>query len=270
MHQLHTFINVMELSKIHNIRCEIGMGEIPAESIDIILTSPPYGGLRRYNGFVWDFHTVARECFRVLKQGGVLCWNTGDEIIDGVAQLWPERQVIGLSDAGFSLWDRITWEKHGVPCPTPKRYYNVTETVYVFSKGKPKTLNLIEDRVNISAGRKETTHKRTNREWRERSQRPQYVTAPIGRRTNVWRYPTARNETNHPAVMNLRLAYDLIVSYTNEDDIVLDPFAGSGTTFAAAERLRRRWIGFEISLDYIDAANRRLSGLMCNLFSDCV
>lgn len=260
----------MELFKIHNQKCEIGMANMPDDSIDCIVTSPPYGRLRQYNGFEWDFQTVASEAFRVLKPGGVMCWNTGDEIIDGVAQLYPERQVIGLSDVGFLLWDRIIWEKHGVPCPTPKRYYNVTETVYIFSKGKPKTLNLIEDRVNISAGREETTHKRTNREWRVRSQRPKYITQPLGRRTNVWRYPVSRNETNHPAVMNLNLAYDLIFSYTNEKEIVLDPFAGSGTTFAAAERLRRRWIGFEISTEYIEAANKRLSGLMFNLFSDCV
>jgi DNA modification methylase len=142
--------------------------------------------------------------------------------------------------------------------------------VYVFAKGKPKSLNLIEDRVNISAGKKETTHKKTNREWRERSSRPRYVTQEVGRRTNVWRYPTDRNGTNHPAVMNLRLAYDLIASYTNEHDIVLDPFAGSGTTFAAAERLRRRWIGFEISPDYIEAANRRLADVTYNLFSPFV
>lgn len=260
---------MLQLNYIHHIRCEEGMKQLPDACIDCIVTSPPYGGLRRYNGFEWDFNTVATEMFRVLKPGGMLCWNTGDETINGQAQLWPERQAIGLVDAGLWLWDRITWEKHGVPCPTPKRYYNVTETVFVFSNGHPKVLNLIEDRVNTSAGRKETTHKRTSREHRVRSNRPQYVTKETGRRTNVWRFATDRNETNHPAVMNLNLAHDLIASYTDEHDIVLDPFAGSGTTFVAAEYIRRRWIGFEISEDYIKAANQRLLKHTFNLFSHC-
>ena len=195
---------MLSLNTIHNIRCEIGLSQLPDECIDCFITSPPYGGLRQYNGFEWDFETVATEMYRVLRTGGVICWNTGDEIINGVAQLYPERQKIHFADLGLIAWDTIYWKKHGVPCPTPKRYYNVIEQVFILSKGKPKTLNLIEDRINISAGRKETTHKRTNREYRKRSNRPAYLTAPIGRRTNVWEYPTSKNEANHPAVMNLR------------------------------------------------------------------
>jgi len=258
---------MLQINTIHNMKCEIGLLKLPNESIDCFVTSPPYGGLRRYNGFEWDFETVASEMFRTLKPGGVICWNTGDQIIAGQAQLFPERQKIHFVEMGLLAWDTIFWKKHGVPCPTPNRYYSVIEQVFVFSKGKPKSLNLICDRVNISAGSRETTIKRSAREFRERSTRKPYVTQEKGRRTNVWEYSTMPNETNHPAVMNLRLAYDLIQSYTDEHDLVCDPFAGSGTTFAAAERLCRSWIGFEVSSDYVAAANRRLLDLKFNLFS---
>ncbi len=258
---------MIALNTIHHLRCEFGLAQLQDESVDCFVTSPPYGGLRRYNGFEWDFETVAAEMFRTLKPGGVICWNTGDQIIDGVAQLYPERQKIHFSEIGLLVWDTIFWKKHGVPCPTPNRYYSVIEPVFVLSKGKPNMLCLISDRVNISAGRRETTHNRTAREYRERSTRKPYITAETGRRTNVWEYPTLPNETNHPAVMNLRLAYDLIQSYTVENEVVCDPFAGSGTTFAAAARLNRRWIGFEISEEYVAAANRRLTDITNNLFS---
>lgn len=247
--------------------CEEGLSLLPDACVDLFVTSPPYGGLRDYDGFEWDFYEVSKQIYRVLKPGGVLCWNTGDEIIKGVSMLYPERQCVHFADMGLILWDRITWEKHGVPSPTSKRYYNVTEPIYVFSKGEPKCLNLIEDRRNISAGRKEITHKRNSREHRERSNRPIYYTKEFGRRTNLWYYPNEQNSSGHPAVMNSRLAYDLVRTYSNEGDLVCDPFAGSGTTVFVCEKLNREWIAFEISLKYSSEIQSRLNKFKHNLFA---
>lgn len=166
-----------------------------------------------------------------------------------------------VDHCGLLAWDNITWVKHGVPSPTPYRYYNTVEPVFVFSKGRPNTLNLLEDRVNLSAGRKEISHKRNSRDFRARSAKPTYITAEKGRRTCVWQYPNEQNTTNHPAVMNYRLALDLVLSYSNEGDVVCDPFTGSGTTLLAAQELGRKWVGFEISEEYIRAAYRRMTNL---------
>ena len=253
-------------SKIQNIRCEIGLENVPDSAIDLVVTSPPYGGLRKYNGFEWDFEQVADLLFLKVKQGGVVCWNTDDQIINGKSLLLPERQLLYFCDNGFRLWDTIFWQKHGVPCPTPKRYYKTVERVFVLSKGEPNTFNPICDRLNISEGRKEITYKRQSRTHRERSNKPTYITDLYGRRTNVWTYVPLTNPTNHPAVMPELLAGDLIKSYSNEGDLICDPFMGSGTTAVAAEKLNRKWFGFEVSKEYHTTANNRLNQVSSLVF----
>lgn len=247
------------LNKIYNLPCEIGLENVPDSMIDLVVTSPPYGGLRKYNGFKWDFYQVADLLYLKIKEGGIICWNTDDQIINGQSLLLPERQLLYFCENGFRLWDTIYWEKHGVPCPTPKRYYKTMERIFVLSKGNPKALNLICDRVNISAGRNEITYKRQSRTHRERSNKPNYITASHGRRTNVWKYTPMKNFTNHPAVMHELLAGDLVKSYSNEGDIICDPFMGSGTTAIVAQKLKRNWFGFECSEEYVNIANARIN-----------
>lgn len=254
------------LNKIQNINCQDGLPKIQDLSIDLVVTSPPYGGLRKYEGFDWDFEDVADLLFLKVKNGGVVCWNTDDQIVNGKSLLIPERQLLYFCSIGFQLWDTIFWHKHGVPCPTPKRYYKAVERVFILSKGEPSTLNLLSDRPNASAGRREITHKRQSRTHRERASKPIYTTQDFGRRTNVWTYVPMPNTTNHPAVMPEMLAGDLIRSYSNEGDLILDPFMGSGTTAVAAEKLNRKWLGFEISKKYVESAERRIS-LISPLFS---
>ena len=249
------------IGKIINAPAEEGLLLLPDNSIDLFLTSPPYGDLRTYNGFSWDFETIAALIYKKLKTGGVLCWNIDDQTKNGKALLLPERQLIHFCDNGFILYDTIYWQKHGVPCPTPNRYYKAIERIFILSKGKPKTLNLICDRINASAGRKEITHKRQSRTHRERSNKPSYITELYGRRTNVWTYVPMPNETNHPAIMPELLAADLVKSYSNEGDWVCDPHAGSGTTCVVSEKLNRKWTAFDCSAEYVKSAQQRVKNI---------
>lgn len=257
----------MQSSFIKNINCIQGLSELPDGYIDLFLTSPPYGGLRKYHGFSWDFEATAKLVFEKAKQGAVVCWNTGDEVRDGVPCLYPERQLLYFADLGFLLWETIYWVKHGIPSPTPGRYYNVAERIYILSKGKPKTFNPISDRKNVSQGRVQKGMTRTSAEERTRSGKREFITQSYGRRTNVWAYGPQQNHTGHPAKMPEKLAADLIISYSNPGDIVCDPFSGSGTTCIAAQKLDRQGIGFEISPEYAVKSQMALMQLQTDIFS---
>lgn len=252
----------MEFNKIYNMDCVAGMQMLPDNSIDLTVTSPPYDNLRTYNGFTWDFEATARELYRITKQGGVVVWIVADATIKGSETGSSFKQALFFKDCGFNLHDTMIWDKGGVTFPCPLRYHNCFEYMFVFSKGKPSVVNLIEDRANIYGG---TTIHGTDRQ-------PSGATTPqsgngkrrvkeIGARFNVWRMPPCRSNTErtgHPAQFPETLARDHIISWSNEDDIVLDPFMGSGTTAVACVKLNRRYIGFEISSQYIDIAKARL------------
>ena len=129
--------------------------------------------------------------------------------------------------------------------PTSTRYSQVFEYMFVFSKGKP-TARLLCDKPNKCAGMTSFDGKIPPV--------PDY--SP---RENIWEYVTSFNDvTGHPAPFPEQLAKDHILSWSAEGDLVYDPFMGSGTTAKAAHQLKRRWIGSEISSEYVELANKRL------------
>jgi DNA modification methylase len=112
---------------------------IDAESIDLTVTSPPYDNLRTYNGFTFDFETIARELYRVTKPGGVVVWVVGDATVKGSETGTSFRQALFFKDVcGFNLHDTMIWAKPN-PVPTQStRYQASTEYMFVLSKGAPK------------------------------------------------------------------------------------------------------------------------------------
>jgi len=242
--------------------CEEGLKLLANESVDLIVTSPPYDDLRTYNGFSWDFEIVANELWRIIKQGGVIVWVVGDQTINGSESGTSFRQALRFQEIGFNIHDTMIWSKPGFNSvgDIQTRYPQTFEFMFVFSKGKPKTVNLIRDKPNKWAGHKRTGTKRKSdgsfkkisnfgKEWEKN-----------GYRYNVWEINSVRqNEDNgHPAPFPEKLALDHITSWSNDGDIVLDPFMGSGTTAKAALMLQRRFIGFEISAEYCEIANKRI------------
>lgn len=249
-------MNVCE-NNIYNCDCLYGLKNIDDESIDLVVTSPPYDDLRKYSGFSWDFEETARELFRVVKKNGVVVWIVADSVIKGSETGNSFRQALFFKACGFDLYDTMIWEKPSPQAPTEGRYYDVFEYMFILSKGKPNHLNLLCDRENRSAGtksKKETRSCSEDRQYKEGVR----VVKPFSRRFNVWQISRGLNKTKHPAVFPLQLAKDHILSWSDEGDIVLDPFIGSGTTAVAAIETGRKFIGFDISKEYCEMANNRI------------
>ena len=138
----------MELNKIYNMDCLEGMKLLEDNSIDLTITSPPYDDLRKYNGYSWDFEGIAKELYRVTKQGGVVVWVVGDKTAKGTESGSSFKQALGMMEVGFNLHDTMIYEKNTSSFPakrTGNRYTQIFEYMFVFSKGKPKTANLICD-----------------------------------------------------------------------------------------------------------------------------
>lgn len=138
--------------------------------------------------------------------------------------------------------------------------YDVFEYMFILSKGRPKTLNLLCDRKNKSAGNVSNCETRSGREQR-RTLSKKRVVKEYSRRFNVWEVARGLNKTKHPAVFPERLANDHILSLSNKGDVVLDPFCGSGTTAKMAMLTGRKFIGFEISAEYCDIAEKRIASV---------
>ena len=262
---------MLSLNKVHNESCITGMRKLDQESIDLVVTSPPYDNLRTYNdSSQWDFPTftlVATELVRVLKEGGVIMWNVGDATVDGSETGSSFRQALHFMDLGLRLHDTMLYQKPSAAYPASHksvRYSQVFEYCFILSKGKPKTINLIKDKPNAWAG---TTS------WGNASSRQKDGTikegtkkvsiADVGYRDNIWRINNGAGfgQSNkevyaHPATMPEELARGHIITWSNPGDLVLDPFMGSGTTARMAFREDRNWIGFEIDPEYYELCTR--------------
>lgn len=248
----------MELNLCYNIDNVEGLRRyVDKDSVDLTVTSPPYDNLRKYDGFSYDVENLIRELYRVTKDGGVVVWVCQDSCINGGESLTSFKTAIKFVENGFKLYDTMIWEKPSPQAPTEGRYYDVFEYMFIFSKGKPKTLNLLCDRKNKTAGsvsKKETRSCREDRRIKDEKR----IVKEYSRRFNVWMISREKNKTEHPAVFPIKLAIDHILSWSNEGDTILDPFAGSGTTLIAAKTKGRNYIGFELSKKYYDIIIKRL------------
>ena len=235
------------------------MKEMPDESIDMVLTSPPYDDLRDYKGYTFNFEGIAKELNRIIKQGGVIVWVVKDSVKDGKT-LTSFKQALHFQAIGLNCHDIIIWEKDAFSFPDKTRYRDVFEYVFIFAKGKPKIINIIKDRKNkwvgsivhgTSRGKDGETFKKSNH---NRTNVKEY-----GARYNIWQIPSEKNNLyNHPAPFPLKLANDCINSWSNKGAIVLDCMMGSGTTCISAKQSNRKYIGIDISQEYCDIANERL------------
>lgn len=255
--------------------CAVVLHDLAQQGVraQLIVTSPPYDKLRNYGGHAWHFEDAAKALYAVMDDGGIVCWNVADQVVEGSETLTAMRQAIYFKDkVGFRVHDTMIWEKPNFSSPETVRYHQVFEYVFILSKGKPRTFNPITDRPNVYAG-KTTFGIRTKRQadGTLKAQGNVEPTPPFGMRGNVWKGNTAGQEApcqsddfKHPAMMASWLARDLIYSWSNPGDLVIDPFAGSGTTLEAAETLGRNWIGIDINPEYQVLQERRTAqqGLM--------
>jgi site-specific DNA-methyltransferase (adenine-specific) len=254
----------MELNKIYNIECLEGLRHyIQDASIDLTVTSPPYDNLRTYDGFTWDFENIAKELYRVTKQGGVVVWIVGDATIGGSETGSSFKQALYFKEIGFNIHDTMIWNKGQFSAvgALATRYAPIFEYMFIFTKGKIKTFNPIKDRPNKHAGKVIGGTIRNP----DGSLKPKSTIGNIlneyGQRFNIWDMtPQKQHGANvHPAPFPERLANDHIVTWSNAGDVVLDPFMGFGTTAKMAALNGRFFIGFEISENYCSIAEKRIA-----------
>ena len=265
-------IPIKKILKSNNVYCADclkAMNFIPFESIDLVVTSPPYDDLRKYKGYRFDFKALAKELFRVIKPGGVVVWVVGDATIKGSETGTSFEQALYFKKIGFNLHDTMIYRKKNYMPLTHNRYDPAFEYMFVFSKGKPKTFNPLKVRTK-TAGNKYNYRTRSSASTKEkkgalRSRDETKVTKDKKYRSNVWSYAIGRNKGSkdnfifeHPATFPEGLAEDHILSWSNDLDIVLDPLCGSGTVLKMAKLLNRNFIGIDCSKKYCKITCRRI------------
>lgn len=251
----------------------VGMKKIFDNFVDLTVTSPPYDGLRKYNGYSFDFENVAKELFRITKLGGVVVWVVNDQTKNGTESGTSFRQALFFKEIGFNLHDTMIWRKTTMPL-SHNRYEQAFEYMFVFSKGKPNTFNGIRvsysnktlERINAGDA---FSYKHRNGQENEKiviSNKRKINSDGLILDKNVWDIlpdislkKEQKYLLDHPARFPYELAKKHILSWSNEGDLVFDPFVGSGTTAKAANDLNRNYLGFDISQKYIDIANRRIN-----------
>jgi site-specific DNA-methyltransferase (adenine-specific) len=235
----------------------------PDDSVDLTVTSPPYDGLRTYNGYSFDFESIAKELYRVTKPGGVVVWVVGDQTKDGTESGNSFRQALFFKECGFNLHDTMIYASEKPPL-THNRYEQKFEYMFVLSKGKPKTFNPIKEPC-IHAGK--SASKRTFRQDADGVLEPAHKDEKIADtkiKGNIWTYATGTVSASdpyakqHPAIFPEKLAEDHILSWSNPGDLVLDPMAGSGTTGKMALKNGRNFVGIDLSEKYLEIAKKRI------------
>ncbi|MDR2104843.1 MAG: site-specific DNA-methyltransferase [Deferribacteraceae bacterium] len=242
----------------------VELQKLPSDSVDCVVTSPPYDNLRDYKGFQFAFQIIAKELYRILKVGGVMVWIVGDATIKGGETLTSFRQAIYFQELGFSMHDTMIYQKNNFSNPSRTRYHQIFEYMFILSKSTPKTFNPIIDRKNVYVGYSSLGVNTNRKKDGTFSINKKRTIGDYGMRYNIWKGNTAGQESMckhllHPAQFPLWLARDHLLSWTDEGALVVDPFCGSGTTGCACKELNRRFIGIEIDSGYCKISKERIS-----------
>lgn len=263
----------MELNQVICGDCLEVMKEIPGKSVDMVLTSPPYDNLRDYKGYNFNFEEIAKEIYRVLKEGGVCVWVVGDSYDKkGSETLTSFKHALFFKELGFNVHDTMIYQKNSYPFPPVNRYYQQFEYMFVFSKGKPKTTNIQRcetdprwrNKINKTSSMRLSNGETTKLKYE--------VGKDTRKMDNVWKINTGymkgtpdKIAFKHPATFPDLLAERHILSWSNQGDTVLDPMCGSGTTCKMAKLNNRNYIGIDISQEYCDIAEQRIKNLPIKL-----
>lgn len=245
--------------EIHHADCLDLMKNMPEETIDLTVTSPPYDDLRNYEGYSFDFETVASELLRITKPGGVVIWVVNDATVNGSETGTSFQQALYFKEIGFRLHDTMIYAKNNPLPSSGKRYSQSFEYIFCLSNGTPKTFNPITEKSKHSG--------KANMKNRGKDGNLEYVKrerTPFHKVGNIFHYSIGGGISTkdkiafeHPAIFPEALVRDQIMTWSNKGDLVFDPFVGSGTVAKIAFLMERRFIGSEISQKYVDVAARR-------------
>lgn len=254
-------IDKIRLNDIYVSDCIGFMKKMEVNSVDLTVTSPPYDELRSYNGYKFDFESIASNLYRVTKNGGVIVWVVGDKVKKGSKSLTSFKQALYFQEIGFNVHDIMIYKKKNTPFMRTNGYTNCFEFMFVLSKGKPKTFNPLKEKT-VRQGYEMLPH---NKGADGVNKKILGELKPEKTKTNIWEYAVGLNGSTsdriafeHPAVFPEKLVEDHILSWTNPGDLVFDPMVGSGTTCKMALLNERQYLGCDISKEYVNIAKQRL------------
>jgi site-specific DNA-methyltransferase (adenine-specific) len=276
----------MEVNKTYNENCLETMGKMPNNFIDCTVTSPPYDDIRNYNnkikglsdefnGYSFPFEDIARELYRVTKKGGIVVWVVNDATHNGSETLNSFRQALFFKEVGFRMHDTMIYRKLNPMPNAGKSYQQMFEYMFVFSKGSPKTTNIsLRERSNKCEDKRTYRKKKFSRNQDGEFNENDYFVKEMVPEYNIWDFYVGWGNTTkddvafeHPAIFPEELVKRHIESWTNEGDLIYDPFMGSGTTSKMSILSKRNYIGSELSEEYCEIEKRRLSQIQSKLDS---
>lgn len=257
------------LYTLHNEDCRDTMDRMIENGVlvDLTVTSPPYDDLRTYKDTLdWNFDIfkqVADRLYKVTKEGGVVVWVVADRTKKGSETGTSFKQALYFKEIGFNLHDTMIYKKtNPTPCKS-NRYQNCFEFMFVFTKGKPAKFNPILTEKKYLENRKA-------KQYNKKADGEQIVkeyksTSNMKVIDNIWEYSVGLyNSTSdkiafeHPAIFPEKLAHDHIISWSNEGDLVFDPFMGSNTVGKMALLNNRRFEGSEKVKEFFDISVERI------------
>jgi site-specific DNA-methyltransferase (adenine-specific)/site-specific DNA-methyltransferase (cytosine-N4-specific) len=251
---------------------------IPANSIDLIVTSPPYSDQRKksYGGiaagdYVEWFMPIAAELLRIIKPTGTFILNIKEKVLNGERSTYVIELILEMRKLGWLWTEEFIWNKKNCyPGRWPNRFRDSWERLLQFNKDRHFFMN--QDAVKVPIGDWAQTRlknlsdtDRIRDNAKNNSGFGKNVSNWIGRDmvypTNVLTLATECYNKNHSAAFPQGLPEWFIKLFTKEHDLVLDPFMGSGTTMIAAEKLNRSCIGIDIVPEYIELTRKKLENL---------
>ena len=255
--------------------CKEKLKELESNSVDLIFTSPPYADSRKstYGGIHPDkyvdwFLPITKELKRVLKPSGTFILNIKERVVKGERHTYVLELILALREQGWLWTEEFMWhKKNSYPGKWPNRFRDAWERLLQFNKNRK--FNMYQEAVMVPVGDWAKTRlvnlsetDKIRDESRVGSGFGKNISNWVGRGkvypTNVVHLATECNNKNHSAAFPENLPEWFIKLFTQEGDVVLDPFLGSGTTVFVAQRLRRNSIGIEILPKYYEPVKHQV------------
>lgn len=233
---------------------------------DLTIFSPPYDSLREYNGYSFEMHELGEQLFRVTKDGGVVVMVIQDQTIKGHKSLTSFRTIIDWCDnIGFGLFECNIYQKQGKDGAWWSKRFRVDhEYMPIFVKGyRPNFFNKEPIKIPSKHGGK-TMKGGANREKDGTTKKSTEIKINLTKCPGtIWNYANGGDKNkvkrNHPATFPDKIPYDFIQVFSQQGDLILDPMCGSGSTLVAAKSLNRNFIGIDISQEYCNISEKRIS-----------
>jgi len=263
--------------------CKEELKLIPNNSVDLIVTSPPYADQRKntYGGISADkyvewFLPISEQLLRVLKNTGTFILNIKEKVVDGERSTYVMELILEMRKQGWLWTEEFIWhKKNSYPGKWPNRFRDSWERLLQFNKDRK--FNMYQEEVMVPMGDWAKTRLKKLSET-DKIRDNSKVGSGFGKNISNWidrekAYPsnvlhlaTECNNKNHSAAFPEELPEWFIKLFTKENDTVLDPFMGSGTTLVVANRMRRNSIGIDIVPEYYEMVKKQLEEVEFYIF----